>query len=322
MNTITEKSKVGIITSSTYQESILENKIIEGFGFFGGINRFVKHGDRVFVKPNFIRAPRNSDDPPITNPALLYALCKILKDAGAKMAIGDSPAFGTMRRILKKCDYESKMSHLGVNIVTLRRSVKVNRSISGVEKSFVLSKEVVESDFVINVPKLKVHGQMGMTLAIKNIFGCVPGKRKAWRHMSYGDHGDGFARMIAETFAAVAPGFTILDGIVAMQRHGPTGGDPAEVGLLLFSEDALAIERVVAEILDIYPETLPIFRAAAEIGIGESKLENIEIVGEQLDKIGVRHLLPARLGPIRFSLPRVIKSAIRNIWISYFRKPE
>lgn len=322
MNKVTGKSKVVIISAPSYEESLLENKIIEGFRFFGGIRRFIKQGDRVFIKPNFIRAPRHHYDPQITNPALLYILCRILKDAGAKLVIGDSPAFGTVRGILRKCGYESRFKNLDVNVITLRRSVRVNRIVAGIEKSFLLSKEVVESDFIINVPKLKVHGQMGMTMAIKNIFGCVPGKRKAWRHMSYGDYGDGFARMIAETFAAVAPGFTILDGIVAMQRHGPTGGDPAQIELLLFSDDALAIERIIAEILDINPEKLPIFRAAAAIGIGESKLENIEIIGEQLDKIGKKHLIPARLGPIRFSLPRVIKSTIRNILISYFRKQQ
>ena len=322
MNITIEKPKVGIISCSTYDEPLLGEKLVEGLNLFGGIGRYIKKDDTVFIKPNFIRAPRNPNDPPITNPALLYALCKILKDIGVKPVIGDSPAFGTVQRILRKCGYDSKMAKLGVNIVTLKRSARVNRVVVGVEKSFVLSKEVVESDFVINVPKLKVHGQMGMTMAIKNIFGCVPGKRKAWRHMSYGDHGDGFAQMIAETFAAVAPGFTILDGIVAMQRRGPTGGDPANVGLLFFGEDALALERIVAEVLGINPETLPIFRAASSIRIGESKLENIEIVGEQLNQVGKKHLVPTQLGPIRFSLPRVIKSAVKNIWISCIRKPE
>jgi uncharacterized protein (DUF362 family) len=319
---MSERARVGIISCDAYDGLILEKNLVEGFNYFGSIAKYMKSGNTVFIKPNFIRAPRNPSDPPITNPALLYSLCKIIKDFGAKPVLGDSPAFGTVQRIIRKCGYDGKMASLGVKIVTLKRLVKVKRVVAGNEKTFVLSKDVVECDSIINVPKLKVHGQMGMTMAIKNIFGCVPGKRKAWRHMSYGDNGDDFARMIVETFAAVAPCFTILDGIVAMQRRGPTGGDPAKVGLLFFSEDGLAIERVVAEILEINQDTLPVFRAATALGIGESRLENIEIVGQSLSQIGKRHLIPAVLGPIRFSLLRVIKSAIKNIWISRLRKPE
>ncbi len=316
----TPAAKVGIISCDDYDEMQLQRKIIEGFRLFGGVEKYIGFGDKVFVKPNFIRAPRTRDDPPITNPALLYSLCKIIKDLAAKPIIGDSPAFGTVHRILKKCGYEKKMRELGVKLVQLRRTVEVKRTVAGEEKKFVFSKDIHESDVLINVPKLKVHGQMGMTLAMKNIFGCVPGKRKAWRHMKYGDKEDGFARMIAETFAAFPPAFTILDGIIAMERHGPTGGDPAHIGLLLFGEDCVAIERVIAEILGIEPETLPVYRAAAGMGIGENRLEKIEIVGKPLAEIRPRRLVPSDKTPIRFSIMRVIRSTLKNIWINRIRK--
>lgn len=313
-------AKVGIIRCDDYEEQRLRRKLIEGFRLFGGVEKYIRSGDTVFVKPNLIRGPRAPDDPPITNPALLYSLCRIIRDLGAKPVVGDSPAFGTVRKILRKCGYEERLKKLGVKLIQLRRCVKIERAIAGEEKTFVVSRDVHESDFLINVPKLKVHCQLGMTLTMKNIFGCVPGKRKAWRHMSYGNKDDGFARMIAETFAALSPGFTILDAIVALERHGPTGGDPAKVGLLFFGEDCLAIERVVAEVLDVDPNTLPVYRAAVEIGIGEHRLDKIGILGDSLDDIRHRRLVPSDEAPIRFSILRVIKSTVKNIWISRFKK--
>jgi uncharacterized protein (DUF362 family) len=313
-------AKVGIIRCDDYEEAPLLAGLADGFRLFGGAEKYIRSGDTVFVKPNLIRAPRNPDDPPITNPALLYSLCRIIKDLGARPVMGDSPAFGTVRKILRRCGCEEKFGKLGVKLVHLRRSVGVTRTISGEKKRFVIAKDVCDSDFVINVPKLKVHSQLGMTLAIKNLFGCVPGKKKAWRHMSYGDKGDAFSRMIVETFLAVSPGFTVLDAIVAMERRGPAGGDPAKVGLLFFGEDCLAIERVVAEVLNIDPNTLPVYRGAVELGIGEHRLENISVLGDSLRELGHVRLIPPEKSPIRFSISRVVKSVLRNIWISRFRK--
>jgi len=266
--------------------------------------------------------PRTRDDPAITHPALLYSLCKIIRDVGARPVIGDSPAFGTVHKVLRKLGYEEKMKRLGVELIQLKRSVNVSRTINGEKKRFVISKDVLDSDFLINVPKLKVHCQLAMSLAMKNIFGCVPGKRKAWRHMSYGDKNNAFARMIAETYVAVSPGFTILDAIISMEQAGPRKGDPRKTGLLFLGEDCVAIETIVLKILGVDPQTIPIYQAAVALGVGEKKLERIKTLPLSLDEIGSRELVPSSRAPIRFSISRVIRSAFKNLWISKIKKVE
>ncbi len=308
------------MTCKGYGSAVLRRRLLEGFDLFGGMEEYVRSGDRVFVKPNFISPPRGPGDPSITDPALLYSLCEILKDFGARPILGDSPAFGTVQKVLRKSGWEEKFRRLGVEVVHIRKSVTVRRRIGGEEKAFTISRDVYESDVLINVPKLKVHCQLVMSLAIKNNFGCVPGKRKAMRHMTLGGKEDTFARMLVETYAAVSPDFTILDGIVAMERHGPSGGDPVPLGILFFGEDCTAIERVVAEVVGVDPYELPIFRAAAEMETGEHSLEKIGILGRPLADIGRRELVASDRAPIRFSPLRVVRSVIKNLWISRVRK--
>ena len=311
---------VGVLPCDSYDEAQLERKLIEGFELFGGIGKYIGTGDKVFVKPNFLVVPRTPDDPAITHPALLYSLCKIIRDVGARAVIGDSPAFGTVQKVLRKLGYEDRMKRLGVELIQLKKSVNIDRTINGEKKRFVISKDVLDSDFLINVPKLKVHCQLAMSLAIKNLFGCVPGKRKAWRHMSYGDRDNAFAHMIAETYIAVSPGFTILDAIISMERAGPRKGDPRTTGLLFLGEDCVAIETVVLKILGVDPRTVPVYQAAVALGVGEKRLERIKTLPLSLDEIGPRELVPSSKAPIRFSIPRVIRSVLKNLWISKIKK--
>jgi len=104
---------------------------------------------------------------------------------------------------------------------------------------------VLEADVIINLPKLKTHTLTLMTGAVKNMFGTVPGFRKAEMHKIFPGHRE-FAAMIVELFSHVRPALNIMDAVLAMEGNGPSSGSPRELGLVAVSDDAVALDAVMA----------------------------------------------------------------------------
>jgi len=129
--------------------------------------------------------------------------------------------------------------------------------------------------------------------------------------------------MLIANYQLVKPVFTIVDGVIAMEEKGPTGGRPKDVSLLVGGIDVIAVDRVVAEVLSVNnPEDVPILRAAKRLGVGEQDLSKIEIAGENLPSVKVHDFIFPELSPIGFDLIRVIKSLIRHLWLKFVGKPK
>ena len=131
------------------------------------------------------------------------------------------------------------------------------------------------ADVVINLPKVKSHVQMTITLGVKNLFGCVPGKMKAWWHMEAGKDCQRFAQMLVETAQAIDPDLTILDGIIGHEGNGPSGGEPRRLGVLGASQNVYALDRAMVDVLQVEPIQIPTDDASQRLGLSTV---NIEIV--------------------------------------------
>jgi uncharacterized protein (DUF362 family) len=107
-----------------------------------------------------------------------------------------------------------------------------------------------------------------------------------------------------------------------MEEKGPTGGRPKDVSLIIGGIDVIAIDRVVAELLSVRPEDVPVLRAAKRLGVGIQDLSKIEIAGEDLSSVKVQDFIFPELSPIGFDLIRVIKSLIRHLWLKTVGKAE
>jgi uncharacterized protein (DUF362 family) len=142
----------------------------------------------------------------------------------------------------------------------------------------------LEADAVNNLPKWKTHGFTLLTLGVKNLFGCVPGTKKALWHLKAGDNHTLFAQMLVDLCQAIRPSLTLLDGIVGMEGTGPGSGDPIPLGLILASKDPLSLDQIVCDLLGISRKSLLTNRVAFKQGMGK---EWIEIVGESVDSARV-----------------------------------
>ena len=293
-----------------YRESTIADAIARQFSLLGGLEQFVKRGDSVLLKPNCI-APKPRHCATQTDPAVIIETAKLLKDFGAKPFVGDSPAWGNVYTCAKATGLESPLKKLDVPIRQLNKPVR--RQIAGVTVG--ISSVALEADKIINLPKFKSHQQLVATFAVKNMFGCVSGKWKAYWHFAKGGRAKKFCELLIEIYKLLSPAVTIIDGVIVMDGPGPISGRPRPLGWLIGGTDPMACEMVCSRLINLDPEMLPIVRTARQIGYGCAGFDSVEIVGDQFPDTICADFALAEPIPIRFSLPHVCKSVYKQILI-------
>ena len=311
-------SSVSLIRAESYDRQRLRASLETLLEPLGGIGAFVKKGDRVLLKPNLLTSGRLGQEC-ITRPELVYCVAQLVKEAGGKPFFGDSPAFGSAKGVAKANGYLPMMEELNLPIVEFHGQRYETQSVAF--NHLRLSKEAMDADVVINLPKLKSHMQLTLTMGVKNLFGCVPGKMKAWWHMEAGKDENRFGEMLVETARAINPDLTILDGIIGHEGNGPSGGEPRQLNVLGASSDVFALDRSILEILNVDPTIVPTVAAAQRVGLIR---ELADIHFPHLRPIELQVLdwkLPDALVPIDFGMPRVIKSTFKHLYIRFIKEP-
>jgi len=317
------KSAVSLLAADNYELEILELKLQALLAPLGGMSAFVKPGDRVLLKPNLLTGARPTKEC-TTRPELVYCVAKLVIAAGGKPFLGDSPAFGSAMGVAKANGLFAYLQQLDVPIVEFQGSrYAIDKASEGSQdlQHLRLSKEAMNADVVINLPKVKSHLQLTLTISVKNLFGCVPGKMKAWWHMEAGKDVHKFAQMLVETALMISPQLTILDGIIGHEGNGPSGGEPRTLGVLAASSDVFALDCVIAEILGVPQAQVPTLVAAAKRGLVSNWLE-VETIGTPIDQLRIHNWqLPSEIMPIDFGLPRILRSTFKHIYIKFIKEP-
>lgn len=277
----------------------------------GGVGAFVKPGETVLLKPNML-APAAPEKAVTTHPAVIRAVAELVIDAGGRPFIGDSPAVPGFNNVARATGIGEVAKELGVPIVELKESAEYKQGEKKLFRILEISSRVMEADRIINLPKLKTHSQMFLTLGVKNIFGCVVGARKAQWHFKAGVDRLFFARMLVELYHAVSPDLTILDGITGMEGDGPgMSGTPRKCGIIAASDDAVALDRVVLEILGGEVGQFFVLQAAKEMGVGETELSAITVSGEPIDFFRLENFVFPKIGKVTFG-PPIVRRFILN----------
>jgi len=271
-------SDVSIVRCADYDSDRALSAVRRSVDLLGGITSFIKPGDRVLIKPNLLKASPAANAV-TTHPEIVRAAIRLAHEAGGVVQVGDSPGFGDLRKVCEKSGLLEVIQQEGAALQGLEEAVE--RKNRGQFHRFEISRAVVEADVVINLPKLKTHGMTTLTGAVKNLFGCIPGKRKVQWHFNTGVNHDAFARMLVELCALIQPRLTIMDAVIGMDGNGPGSGDPFSIGLVLAGRDPVALDVVSGAIVGVDPALLTVVRAAAAAGIGETVLDRIRLYGEE-----------------------------------------
>jgi len=305
------KSKVHIQKVETYALEKVESFIRKALSVIDEKEALFSAGQKILLKPNLLRG-FSPEYCVTTHPVVVEAMCRVLKDFSVgQITISDSPALGSLEAVASKAGYDLFKKKYGVKIIPLTNPIPFESEenvphlkIAGCLQDF---------DRIINLPKIKSHCQMGMTVAIKNLFGLVIGKRKPILHCLVKNDKIKFGKMLIDIARHVNPCLTLADGIEAMQGQGPIHGNPYHLGVLLASTDMTALDRVAAEIIML--TKVYVLEASRLKGYGNYDLEKIEISGvTDLSSLIVADFESARPMDISFNPYRIIKSVLKQFY--------
>jgi uncharacterized protein (DUF362 family) len=309
---------VSLLRAQSYDRTQLRQSLETLLEPLGGMAAFVKPGDRVLLKPNLLTGSRPSKEC-VTRPEVVYCVAQMVQAAGGQPFLGDGPAFGSAKGVAKANGYLPLIDALKLPIVEFHG--KRYETVSAEFNHLLLSKEAIDADVVINLPKVKSHVQLTLTMGVKNLFGCVPGKMKAWWHMEAGKDCARFGEMLVETARAIAPDLTIADGILGHEGNGPSGGEPRRLNLLAASSNVFALDRAIVDILNVDPASVPTVTASQRLKLCSTvEAINFPLLEPQALRL-MDWKLPDTLMPIDFGMPRVIKSTFRHLYIRLIKEP-
>lgn len=241
-----------IVRRADYQYAALRSRIFEMMEALDG--KLINRNTRVLIKPNLL-APSSPDRAMLTHPMIVKAVAEYVVDRGARPQISDSPATGFFDKVLRESGIRSSLEGMEVVFKEFKTSLTVD--IGEPFNRMEIAEDALKADVLINLPKLKTHGQMLLTLGVKNLFGCVVGLRKPEWHLRAGVDRHKFAQLLVRIHDALRPAITILDGILAMEGQGPgRGGTPRYLGVLMASDSAVDLDRTVCRMLGLDSESL------------------------------------------------------------------
>jgi uncharacterized protein (DUF362 family)/ferredoxin len=290
-----------ILHPAEYDDSSLKASVSGLLDRIGSLA--IARGAKVLIKPNFL-APAKPERAMTTHPMVLRAVVEYVLRRGARPLVADSPGMGSFERLLREGGYAQALNGLDVELRAFKETVQVD--IGEPFGRIAIAREALEADAVINLPKLKTHAMMLLTLGVKNLFGCVVGLAKVQWHMRSGVNRDLFARLLVQICRAVNPAVTLVDGILGMEGQGPgRSGTPRRLGVLVAGASAPAVDMAVCRLLQVPADELPTHRAAAELGLAPRE---ITIRGTFQP---VRDFKLPVLGPLTFG-PRRLEPLIRK----------
>ena len=239
-------------------------------------------GLTVAVKPNLV-CKKTPEHAATTHPSIVWAVCKLLKDAGADVVIAESPSGfyepGILKSLYKVTGIEQAAIESGARLNFDTTVTEVDNPRGKYLKKLKILTPLAKADRIINIAKLKTHGMMVYTGAVKNLFGSVAGLEKTQYHFQLSDYNE-FADCIIDIFLANAPVFNIIDAVVAMHKAGPTAGEPYTLNKILASTDGFELDVVATTIVKVDPMRVPVLRSAIQRGFVSSNASSIAVVGD------------------------------------------
>src|SRR5210317_918813 len=276
----------------------------------GGIENFVKPGQKVLIKPNLL-AGKSPEKAVTTHPEIVRQVILLVQSTGAVVTVGDSPGLGKPESVARKCGVYKVVEETGARFADFEESVPVKFG-SGTFHRLEVAREALDTDIIINLPKLKTHQMMGYTGAVKNLFGLVVGMRKVRLHLQAGTDKAFFALMLLELAERFPPALSIMDAVTAMEGNGPGNGDPVQLGALLASTTPIALDTIATAMVNLPEQRVWTQRVARESGREGVSSNELNLHGADLSSLTTTNFRPAKNSDVNFGLPTPVKNLLKN----------
>jgi uncharacterized protein (DUF362 family) len=279
------RAAVAILRVASYGEDLLD-RLWRGAAACG----LEARGLRVLIKPNLVEFV--SGVPVHTEAAVLAAVVELFEKLGAaEIIIGEGPGHRRDALFLaEEAGYQAAVPRFEARFVDLNRDdVAHVREFADTAGGIYLPRTALAADLVVSVARMKTHHWAGATLAMKNLFGVVPGALYGWPKNYL--HQVGIGRSVAGLSRIFPRSFAIVDGIVGMEGNGPVQGRARPCGVLVMGRDLTAVDATCCRIMGIDPTQIEYLRLASSLG--EIHDENIEQRGEPIAKVRTKfELIP------------------------------
>lgn len=295
-----KRTPVFIARNQRY-ESGLEQTITDGL-IASGIDLKQLHGKRVLLKPNLVEPTRECPHM-TTHPLVILAAAEVFRRAGAIVTVGEGPGhvrdtdFALVESGVSEILDSAKLPFADLNYqeVGLVKNAGRASKLSG----FYFPQAVMEADMVVSMPKLKTHHWVGVTAAMKNLYGVIPGIKYGWPKNVL--HHNGIPQTVFDINASLPRTIAIVDGIDCMEGDGPIMGTMKRMGLILVGTNPTAVDATICRLMQIDPREVAYLKLA-ENQLGPLAERLIEQRGEAwkplsspfqiLDKPHLRRLRP------------------------------
>jgi len=291
--------KVSLVKCDEYRADLLEEAITKSLDNIGFSPKSFENR-HVVLKPNFLMASA-VEKAIITHPAFFRAVAQVVRDHGGRVVLAESPAMGSVDRVIKKGGYGPVLEEMNVAIPGNGQTGVVFNPKQRRFRRFEVLRPILDADLVVNLPKLKTHGLTTITCATKNLFGAIPGLEKSRWHMKAPGK-QAFAELLVDLSEALLFGSSkpkpilhLVDAVVGQEGNGPgPSGTPRKIGAVLASTNAVAADCVAADLLGFDPRSVPSVATGFERDLGVSSPDEIECIGEEIGRMRLHAVKPAR----------------------------
>lgn len=300
-------TKVALLPTETYHRQDLKIAFDNSLAALGFSCQW---GTKVLLKPNLVSAGGH-DGLACTHPEFVAAAAEWFIDQGAEVSIGDSPAFDSACKVMTACGITRALTGLPVTLTEFGPGRPI-RLASG--PTVQIARQALDCDLLVNLPRVKAHGQVLITLAVKNYFGTVLGWRKPLLHMRLGRHDDRFAAMLVDIIDHLPDSITLVDGIIAMHETGPVSGNPYSLKLVVAGRNPVAVDCALLQILKVDLPLSPVHRQCITRGLRGSLPQDLSFPLHPPAELAVNDFrLPDALQPIRFRIGHALSSVVKRL---------
>ena len=285
-STSSQTESAGPVQQSTVEEmDILPHLVVargddpaslvqQSLAALGGIERYVKPGNKVIIKPNICVAYHSYEFAATTNPWVVGEITRLCIAAGAsKVMVMDSPFGGTPQQAYARSGIEEQVRSAGGEMMVMSdfkfTPVELHQALD--LQSTEIYDDILNTDVLINVPIAKHHSLARLTLGMKNLMGVI--RNRPAMHSNIGQR-------LADLTNYIRPTLTIIDAVRILMANGPTGGninDVKKANTIIASQDVVAADSYAATLFGLMPNDLSYVQAGAMIGLGRNDLENLKI---------------------------------------------
>lgn len=307
-------NRVSIVKCDKYSDvqAAVENAV----ELLGGIESFIKKGDKVVIKPNLV-SKKKPDEAVTTNPDFLHAVIVMAEKAGGIVTIAESPGgpynAAALKGIYSVCGVDKAVEGTNAVLNFDTSFTEVHFPEGKTVKTIPIINPILDADVIISLPKLKTHAMTSYTGAVKNLFGTIPGTYKAELHFRLNER-KAFCSMLVDLHECIKPTLSIMDAVWGMEGNGPTAGENRHIGLVMASANAHALDMAAIHLIDYTPDEVDTVREAVERGLTVKNADELDILGEELEPLVIRDFVKPES---HFNLLKLISlPASLNAWLT------